>query len=105
MAENQLCTCAPVADLSDKCAIFRMFAFDIKASNYSTNIYYDKSNQYSNVTEFEFELRHIPSTGSLFYRHGPAVAKHRLLKMLYERLMAYIAVLLKQSQHEAPSLC
>jgi len=60
-AENQLrtCrTCAPVAVLSDKWEIFRLFAFDRKASNYSTNIEYARSGQYLNVVKFE--LRHIP---------------------------------------------
>ena len=58
--ENQLRTCAPVVVLSDKWEIFRLFAFDRKASNYSTNIEYARSGQYSNVVNFEFELRHIP---------------------------------------------
>jgi len=61
-AENQLrtcCTCAPVAVLSNKWKNFRLFAFDRKASNYSTNIEYTRNGQYSNVVEFEF--RHIPN--------------------------------------------
>jgi len=33
-AENQLRICAPVANLSDKCAIFRLFAFNRKALNF-----------------------------------------------------------------------
>jgi len=59
-AENQLRTCAPVAVLSDKWEIFRLFEFYRKASNYSTNIEYTKNGQYSNVVEFE--LRHIPNS-------------------------------------------
>ena len=55
--ENQLRTCKPVAILSDKWEIIRLFAFDRKPSNYSTNIKYARSGQYSNVVEFEF--RHI----------------------------------------------
>jgi len=60
-AENQLHTCrtsAPVVMLSDKWEIFRLFAFDRKDSNYSTNIEYTRRDQYSNVVKFE--LRHIP---------------------------------------------
>jgi len=53
-AENQLCTCAPVAVLSDKLEIFRLFAFDSKVSNYLTNIKYARSSQYANVVEFNF---------------------------------------------------
>jgi len=67
-AENQLHTChkcARVAILSDKQEIFRLFTFDRKASKYSTNIEYARSGQYSNVVEFEFELRHIPSNSVL----------------------------------------
>jgi len=58
-AENQLRTYAQVAVLSDKWDIFRLFAFHRKTSNYSTNIEYARSGQYSNVVEFEFELCHI----------------------------------------------
>ena len=57
---------APVAVLSDKWEIFRLFAFDREASNYPTNIEYARSGQYSNVVEFEFELRHIPKDLSVF---------------------------------------
>ena len=53
-AENQLGTCAPVAILSDKWEIFWLFAFERKVSNYSMNIEYARSGQYSNVVEFEF---------------------------------------------------
>ena len=53
-AENQLRTCAPVAILSDNWEIFRLFASDRKASNYSTNIKYTRSGQYSNVVELEY---------------------------------------------------
>jgi len=52
---------APVVILSDKWEIFRLFAFERKASNYSTNIEYARSVQYSNVVEFEFGLRHNPT--------------------------------------------
>jgi len=60
-AENQLHTCAPVAVLSDKWEIFWLFAFNRKASIYSTNIEYIRSGQYSNIVKFKFKLCHIPS--------------------------------------------
>jgi len=59
-AENHLRACAPVAILSDKWEIIRLFAFDRIASNYSTNIVYTKTGQYSNFLEFKFELCYIP---------------------------------------------
>jgi len=59
-AKNQLHTCAPVAVVSDKWEIFRLFAFNREASNYSTNIEYARSGQYSDVVEFKFKLCHIP---------------------------------------------
>jgi len=66
-AENQLSTCrtcAPVAILSDKWKMFRLFAFNRKVSNYLTSVEYARCGQYSNVVEFE--PRHIPTENYYF---------------------------------------
>ena len=61
-----------------------MFVFDRVASNYSPYIKYSRSGQYSNVVEFDFELRHIPNrklmgTSSKLAVHWRVVSTRKLL--------------------------